>query len=731
MQEVRKYFRLLYKYRLIIITIPILATICTYFMVRNLPDVYVAKAQISTGIVDETRQNTISGLEILQESRVTQKFSNLVEMIKMKNIIDQLSYQLILHDLTSAKPFRKPSSLVNDLVPAARTHAIEVYRAKHEKKEGLDLFNPDQNGLHAVLESMGYDEGSILSELNVYRSGTSDFITVEFSSESSELSAFAVNTLCTEFIASYNTLFKANLHKSVNFLAGAMKEKQDSLNKKVAELRNYKIKNGLLNLENQSTSLYSLILENETRKLEAEKTVASSRGAIDNIDAKFNPNDRRYIESAMTRINQQLQAQREEAQALEEEYINSGFEERIKIQADSLRSEISANINKLTDEYIVNPMSTKQALIQRKLELEVQYDLARYSLGLIDSRLNQLYERYQKLVPHEAVIQSFDREIEVAAREYQEVVVRYNQAGLEAASAVTLSQAQIAMPGLPQASKKILLVILSFIGTTFFCLLIFFGIYFFDSSVKESSELANSTGAPVLGHLNILSDSVLDLKKMWNDPDTRDRRLFKDMLRSVRFEIERIIGDNKVLLVTSLCRGEGKTVFSLSLTYAFAMTGKKVLLIDGNFKDSGISKTLQTQTYLEDYLTDNNLTILTETRSINVLANRGGDTSLLEICPEHLLNAKMADLKAAFDIIIIETADLKALNVSSEWAVIADKIVSIFEAGRKMSINRVNNIHYLMNLDDKFIGWVLNKVPGRHLAPLIDKTWLKGSKKKK
>ncbi len=725
MEEIIKFLRLLYKYRIILITVPIITVVCTFLLVRNLPNVYSSQALISTGLVDETKQSIISDLNILQESKVVQKFSTLVDMIKLKSTLDQVSYQLILHDLQYPdSAFRTESNTLKELNKDARKHAVEVYTEMYNRRKGLDLYNTDQRGLYVVLQSMGYDEESLKGGLTVERQGTSDYISITHNSENPELSAYIANTLSKEFIHYYNEIKKENNKGQIIFLQATLQEKQDTLDRIEKEFNDYQIKNRVINLEEQAASIYTLKNEYDSRARQTETQIASDRAAIADIDRKFSPQARGTIQNIVNETSVELAALSAERSALEEKYIDANFDPSLNPQRDSLKA-IQTQMNKRAiQERIVSPVASDQALIERKSNLQTDLALALGSLASINAHLAEKDAEYERLIPHQAVVQRFARKLEIAGQEYLAAKEKLSIVGLDAVSATQLSLAQKGLPGLAEKSKKPLLIILSFIVSVVFCLMVFFVIFFFDTSIKQSSELAEKTGVPVLGHLNILSDSVLDLKKMWNAPDTRDRRLFKDMLRSVRFETEREMGTDKILLINSLCRGEGKTVFALSLTYAFAMTGKRVLLVDGNFKDNGISKTLKVQNFLEDFLVENNLSILTESGSINVLGNRGGDTSLLEISSEETIRRKMKDLETHFDLVIIESAALKALNVSSEWALFADKIICVFEAGRRMSPNRKGNINYLMNLDEKFIGWVLNKIPGRYLAPLVDKTWL-------
>ena len=104
MEELKKFYNLLYRFKLIVISVPLITIIIAFFLVRNLPDQYVAEGQIATGIVDET-QDLVTNVD-KQESSINREFSNLIEITRLQKILDLVSYQLILHDLTDAKPFR-------------------------------------------------------------------------------------------------------------------------------------------------------------------------------------------------------------------------------------------------------------------------------------------------------------------------------------------------------------------------------------------------------------------------------------------------------------------------------------------------------------------------------------------------------------------------------------------------------------------------------------------------
>lgn len=709
--ELQKFFLLLYKRKYILLIVPMIAVFITYFLVRKLPDTFKSRSRISTGLVDQSQQ-FLETNKTQDENKISQQFSNLIEMNRLKRIFDQVSFQLMVHDLTSDKPFRPPSKLLNEIGPEARSHALEVFKKHIVSKEPLSLFDKDQFGINQLLISMGYDEPTLQKKIIIYRVNNSDFIDFEYESENPFLSAFVINTLISEFVDFYSNYIKGNQQKAVNFLDMLMKKKYDSMTAKMRLLRDYKIRNRVLNLNEQAKSLYNQIADYESRLQVALKDVEAYQGAIRGIEKKFSPQDRRYLESVVVDVNQSVIATRDRLRQVTNDLVKSNFDPRIKEKQDSLRNELESKVLESTDRLLVSPLANKQLLVQQKLNLEIALDQARSSIDPLTSELRRLNEKFDMLVPHEALIQSYEGSVDVAGKEYLDIQNRFNQTSLESSMTVQLRQIEMAMPGPAQPSKKLLLVALAGIISFVFCLAALFVIFYLDDSIQNATELANKTNLPVLAYLPYINTSMLDLTNLWkNGEGNRITIAFKNLLRSLRFEVEREMGNKKLLVVTSLTDGEGKTLISLGLAYAYSMVNKRVLVIDGNFDQPTISETTGANTYLEDYL-KNRITLgeIVKEGKISVLGNRGGDTSIFEFCDESIVKPKLTYLRDVFDIIIIEAPSMDKLNKSREWVVLAEKVVAIYAAGTTIKNGKKQSVQYLYDLGDQFAGWALNKV---------------------
>ncbi len=715
MEELKKFYNLLYKYRFIVIAVPLVTIIIAYFLVRNLEDQYVSEGQIATGIVDETQ--ILANSADKQESSVIREFSNLIEIMKLQKIINLVSYQLIIHDLTVDKPFRELSSTIKDLSEVDRRKILNNFKRKFANKETLNNFNESDKELVDILKSMDYGSDFIQDHLTAERLENSDFISVKFSSENPELSAFVVNTECREFVSYYTSILKENQTKAVQFLSERAQEKSDTLNKNVAALKHYKIQNRIINLLEQSRKMYELSAEYERRKQDAEKSIIALKGAIANIDAQFDPNQRRYFEASLEKINQDLVQSKSELNLLTERYIQSGFDDQYNASMDSLKKVINKQILTASSKYIDNPLVQKQNLITQKLNLQIEYDIARYSLKSLKRELADMNSRFDKLVPHEAVIQSLERKIDIASREYLDVLDKYNSASLEASLSSRLRQVQVANPGQQQPSKKMLLIILSGIISFIFCLLIFFIIFYFDNKIGTPRELAQITEIPVLGKINRVNSASLALKEIWSNLNSNpEMQELKKQLRSARYEISRemqhVSSDKKgqVLNITSMNDAEGKTLLVACIAYSYVVIGKKVLLIDGNFDHPSITENSNSTFYIEDYLKSGNLGSSEFSAGIMVMGNRGEDKSLFEIVDEETAGRRFDQLRNEFDVILVETPSLETLGKSKEWNLVADKVMGVFEANQTLSNSKKQHINYLKGLNGQFIGWVINKV---------------------
>ncbi|WP_353720662.1 lipopolysaccharide biosynthesis protein [Dyadobacter sp. 676] len=707
MTEVVQFLRLLQRNKLALILVPLITVIVCYFLVRRLPDTYESHARIATGLVDKTDQ-VVTRARDEQDQQIARKFESLIQVMRLKRTLDQVSYRLILNDLKGSKDstWREPVRELEEMGKAEKARAMALIGEKYRKREELFLWKPEEKKLNDIIVDMGYGANALREKLIIYRTGVSDYIDVEYEAEHPDLAAYVVNTLAQEFISDNSSRVVGNNKRTIDFLHSFMQRKLDVLNERMNTLKNFKIQNRVLNLNEQAKSIYGQMADFETRRQIAQKDIIAYTAAIGNIDKRFNPTERKYFESALTDINQKIIATKSNLKALNERYILSNFDSRIKFSLDSLRSRLSEEIDEAADKYAYNPMAVKQDLVTQKLGMEISLELARNSVSSIQAELDRLNRKFDGLVPNEAKIQEFETSIDIASKEYIEALQRYNEASLEFSFPVYLRLIERAMPGEVQASKKMVLVILSGVISFTFCVFVFFILFYLDKSIRYPLQLANETGKPVLGYLNALDkDSNLSLSGM-NASDDKSVRLYKNLVRSIRYELDNEMADPKIIAVTSLGYDVGKTAFVIALAWAFSKINKTVLIIDGNFGQPDISRLNPDSTPFENFIKSNNLPEAMRGQ-ISILGAKPGDISVLELAEEKVIGERLQALKARFDIVLIETDSLMAMNRAKEWVMFSDLVVAVFAAGRSIGPGDQSKIQYLNGLHGKFAGWVL------------------------
>jgi len=707
MTEVIQFLRLLQRNKVTLILVPLITVIVCYFLVRRLPDTYESHARIATGLVDKTDQ-VVTRAKDEQDQQIARKFESLIQVMRLKRTLDLVSYRLILNDLKGSKDstWREPVRALEEMNKADKAKAIALITQKYQKREELFLWKPQEKKLNDIIVEMGYGANSLREKLTIYRTGVGDYIDIQYEAEHPDLAAYVINTLAQEFISDNSSRVVGNNKKTIDFLQNFMLQKLNALNQRMNTLKNFKIQNRVLNLNEQAKSIYGQMADFETRRQIAQKDIVAYTAAIGNIDRRFNPTERKYFESALTDVNQKIIATKSNLKALNERYILSNFDNRIKFSLDSLRSRLSEEINEASDKFAYNPMVVKQDLVTQKLTMEISLELARNSVTSIQGELDRLNRKFDGLVPNEAKIQEYETSIDIASKEYIEALQRYNEASLEFSFPVYLRLIERAMPGEVQASKKMVLVILSGVISFTFCIFVFFILFYLDKSIRYPLQLANETGKPVLGYLNALDkDSNLSLSGM-NASDDKAVRLYKNLVRSIRYELDNEMSDPKIIAVTSLAYGVGKTPFVIALAWAFSKINKTVLIIDGNFAQPDISKLNPDSTPFENFVKSNNLPEATPGQ-ITILGAKTGDISVLELADEKVIGERLQALKTRFDIILIETDSLRAMNRAKEWVTFSDLVVSVFAAGRSIGSEDQSKIQYLNGLNGKFAGWVL------------------------
>lgn len=702
------------------------AAVLTFLLTLDYERTYLSSARLSTGF---TLSNPINGEAYsVAEERV--KFNNLMSTLNSPVMISMLSYNLILNDLSDLPPFRVIEDEEAAQVVAALDldEAREIFRKKLENFEVLTTFDDKERALLELLIIYDYDVESVKDQLTAYREGQTDYITVRYLSENPQLSAFAVNTLCQEFIRYYNSLQSARTTESVETYQRLVAQKQQALEAKADLLEQFKSSQGVLNFNVESESKVGQIAQAEAALNEERKNANALRLSLEGVNNRMQKIEASAGTRALTNsgANAELLAVQEQIEELNQKYVLAGLANPTLLdslnQLRSRRTQLLSTTNRR-----LPPAEQQERLYEletRKAQLETELAISRENLGYIQSSLGMLRNNASTYASKEARIAALQQEVALATQEYQDAQEKYNQAlDMSLSSASQIRQVLYGQPAIePEPSQRLILTALAGLSTFVLGALIIGFLGYIDVSLKDPASFARRVGTHLIGTVNYINFKNSSLSRIFSsivsvkDRGTHEDSIFKELLRKIRFEIERT--NQKTFLFTSTKPQEGKSILIIALAHTFSLSKKRVLIIDTNFPHHTLTKYFKASPSLEDFVTGKRFTseeskaYVTQTGipSVDIIGCTGGNYSPLEIFSSEDLEALINHLSQSYDYILMEGPSINKFSDTKELALFADKVIAVFSAKSVLRQADHESVDFLQGLGDKFMGSVLTQV---------------------
>ena len=386
--------------------------------------------------------------------------------------------------------------------------------------------------------------------------------------------------------------------------------------------------------------------------------------------------------------------------------LQSRFGER-NIQIVSARADL-ATVNKQIDAEAGHVLATMKnaydIAVRREQTLEA-------NLQSLTSNLNsEIYIKLQQL-RHAA---DSDR------KDYESYLAQYNniaeQREMQSASARIISPASL--PRSPSSNRVKFYALGGGAGLGGGLLLAFL-LEYFKPGVKTHIELEQSFGIPVVGIVPLVSRRRFrgssyhqSLDRVVSEPLSH----LSEAVRSMRVSLELSSASSKVFLITSALPGEGKSTAAMLFAASCASSGKKIVLLDCDFRLRSTSQVLQRahQLGLSDLLCGT--AKLTEViaqdpaTKINFIPAGSTKTNPADLLMSHGMSDLIAVLRSGFDYVIMDSPPLLPVVDALALATGADKILVVVEWCRTPRAAISEALRVLGPEAQRLTGVVLNKV---------------------
>jgi polysaccharide biosynthesis transport protein len=730
--------KVLWRKKWILISIPILAAVAAYVFTIDQIDYYRSITRISTGFTMVDQVQITDEKFNLRDADV--KFNNLLQTMNEAIPANLVAYRLVLHDLDSEEPYRKP---LNFNPATEETESIKAFfRKKLKEFSPLSTSDPEYNLARKFLTAYKYSYTDIRNSMSISRVQNTDFVQIDFVSDNPKVSALAANAYCEEFIRYYKSLKSERTGESVDFLKQLMDDKKKALDEKLETQKVFKASNSVVDVESEGTAKLGQMQEFERLRDETRSKVQKLELTIQRLNDEI-----RNAGSGVTTVNnQKIIDLRERITRLNERYITSGSSNQVLLDSlNRLREQLRVQMESANRQNNPSAPAVSISDLQSRLkDAEIDLKVERSNLSSIENKIANLRYVFSGYANKEAALEAIQKEVDLASQEYLDAVDKYNDAQNRLIASTTLRQVLAAAPAAyPESSKRYLIIGLAGFSSLAICLFAIIGLELIDVSIRNPEKFKRLVGLPLVGMLNKIDSRNFNIRTYFNQATNNDEtEMYKSLLRKLRHEIENAHG--KVILFTSPKKKEGKTFVMFSLAYVLSLINKRVLIIDTNFKNNSLSQLLvKPQTEIKvlegrrvnlligtgkkrkpedepepEVEGENTYDLINPTKykNIFIVGNAGGGAdSPAEILSGRDFTNLIAVLVDSFDYILMEGAALNDYSDTKELVQYADKVFAVFSADSSIKQLDKESISYFRSLGKKFGGAVLNRVNTKDL----------------
>lgn len=508
-------WRLLVRHWLLLLLVPVVLSLSTYYFARHLPQTYSSDTTIYTGIASGY---SIAGNATADYSSTSNAFDNLVNLITSRSTKKEVIYQLLASHLwqTQLDPALlniAPYEGLRDNLTATLRHqltgpseAATLDSVRHYAQAN------NSNEVYSLLNSVNstYSLAS-LSKITASRVASSDLIRLEFETYNPELCQNILRLFTQVFLAESKSLREGQTNTVIAYYEKEAKEAKARLDK--AEATNLSINrdNNIINYDEQAKGV-AMQKDGLAAELnQASQQYAGALASLKTISQRMGGKQAALLNS------NQLLAQRQQlghvTSALTDQQFFSQQSEtanptkarQLQAEADKLAQDMQSSV----DKYYAHTNSV-EGIPNKELSSEwvqdmVQVESYRAKIGVLKQHMQAFDKEYQRMAPLGATLKKNEREIELAQKAYLTVLASLDASKSTRQNTQLSSDLKIIdppnLPLHPKTSKLLILVLTSGVGGFVFVASLILGLGLLDRSLKKPSVAAERIGLPVVGIL--------------------------------------------------------------------------------------------------------------------------------------------------------------------------------------------------------------------------------------
>lgn len=190
---------------------------------------------------------------------------------------------------------------------------------------------------------------------------------------------------------------------------------------------------------------------------------------------------------------------------------------------------------------------------------------------------------------------------------------------------------------------------------------------------------------------------------------------FLESLRLLRGSVRKCLKDGeKVVMVTSTAPDEGKSIVTVNLASIFARNENKILVVDCDLRDSGISALVNEESANEKVEKENELYAIHHIDSLgfDFLSFKDGEKNIQSIIRTAELKKIFSELKENYDLIFVDTPPCGIISDATIIAGAAEAVIYVIRQDAVLQTSIRAGISTMLETETKVLGCILNGATG-------------------
>jgi len=667
----------------------------------SLPSYYVAEARVQVGVQNPRVFNAEA---IITETnpdaeRVQNEGFVLQSRTLAKEVIDKLH---LATDPTFNPELQKPGWWARNFsLSAWLPESVKDWMSGLHAKPPQGGQAPDQ-GLSAADNRL---IDLLLSHIDVSLLGRSYVLSVKADSQDPQMAAALANTLAKTYLDYQRAEKIATMDKVDKFLLGRINELREQVRKSDQAVEDYRRTHGLYKSSSsnvtaqQLTELNSQLIAAQTAKAEADSRLNEAQSLSKSGLGNESVPD--VLKSPLIASLKQQEADAERRMAEMGAMYGPRYPAMINARAEvaNARAKIAAEIAKTVD-----------GLAREARTADARYEAVRQDFERLKTKMGTVNDASIQL-------DALERDSTVNRNLLEAMLNRAKQSnGAEAilqADAKLVSPA--AAPAAPAFPPKALIAFLGLVGGFLIGSAIALLRESGDQTFRRADQLEALTGLPVLAMVPQLSGRVPPAMQVLRHPTSP----YSEALRRVQIgvELSQTASSPRTMLFNSATPAEGKSVMVASLGRLLASNGRRVLLIDCDWRSprlhqifrcsnrDGLASLLGDKSVVLDDLIHHDAL-----SGVDVLPSGNWSPAQAHLLSSDRMRQLLEALTPHYDFVILDTAPALVTADVLALSRLVDKVVFVVRWGHTRQDAVVEALKQIIDAQGDVAGCVLSRV---------------------